>query len=98
MGSAEVSASGNFRGYEESSLVPLVGSLGNASVLLAHGTADTVSLQGHTLRFANELIRQEVFFSQLSYADERHRLDSRHLYQSVFIHLQKCLPKIVIEE
>ena len=62
MGSAQVSKDGNFRGYEDSSLLHRGSDMVNKSLMLVHGTADTDVHVGHTLRFSKELADKNIVF------------------------------------
>ena len=62
MGSAEVKKDGNYRGYEDSSLLNRGEDLVNKSLMLVHGTADTDVHYGHMLRLSKELTDKNVMF------------------------------------
>lgn len=62
MGTARVVPGGNYRGYEESSLLLQAASLKNRSLLLVHGTADTDVHFDHTLKLSRALTKAGVTF------------------------------------
>lgn len=67
MGTARVVPGGNYRGYEESSLLLQAASLKNRSLLLVHGTADTDVHFDHTLKLSRALTKAGVIFRWGSY-------------------------------
>ncbi|RXG55034.1 putative dipeptidyl-aminopeptidase B [Armadillidium vulgare] len=62
MGTARVVPGGNFRGYEDSTLLRRGMDYFNKSLYIIHGSADTDVLYSHTLKFSKELIREGVLF------------------------------------
>ncbi|XP_076035468.1 inactive dipeptidyl peptidase 10-like isoform X2 [Oratosquilla oratoria] len=101
MGTARVVPGGNYRGYEDSSLVLMAEAFKNRSLLLVHGTADTDVHYSHTMRLVKTLASRGVIFRQQAYVDEGHDLFRvrRHLCRSLKRYLEtECFPPYVDEE
>ncbi|KAB7504060.1 Venom dipeptidyl peptidase 4 [Armadillidium nasatum] len=100
MGTARVVPGGNFRGYEDSTLLRRGMDYFNKSLYIIHGSADTDVLYSHTLKFSKELIREGVLFRQQSYADDNHSLEDSllHVYRSLEEYFANCFPPFEEEE
>ncbi|XP_063877322.1 inactive dipeptidyl peptidase 10-like isoform X3 [Scylla paramamosain] len=100
MGTAKVVPGGNYRGYEESSLLLQAASLKNRSLMLIHGTADTDVHYDHTLKLSHALTKAGVIFRQQTYTDEGHDLDrvQLHLYHTLEKYFEASFPPYNEEE
>ncbi|KAK4292839.1 hypothetical protein Pmani_034417 [Petrolisthes manimaculis] len=100
MGTAKVVPGGNYRGYEESSLLLQAGTFKNRSLLLVHGSADTDVHPDHTLKFSRALTKSGVIFRQQTYTDEGHDLDrvEMHLYRTLEQYISSSFPPYTEEE
>nr|XP_053652971.1 dipeptidyl aminopeptidase-like protein 6 isoform X2 [Cherax quadricarinatus] len=100
MGTARVVPGGNYRGYEESSLLLRASSFKNRTVLLVHGTADSDVHFDHTLKLSKALTKKGIIFRQQTYTDEGHDLERvlLHLYRTLEAYLERCFPPYNEEE
>ncbi|CAL4124754.1 unnamed protein product, partial [Meganyctiphanes norvegica] len=100
MGSSNVVPGGNFRGYEETSLLNRAGELRNRTLMLLHGTADIDVHYSHSLRLTKELTKYNALFRAQAYTDEGHDLKGvqHHLYSTMEIFLQSCFPPYTQDE
>ncbi|XP_069989241.1 inactive dipeptidyl peptidase 10 isoform X5 [Penaeus vannamei] len=100
MGSAQVGPGGNYRGYEESSLLFHAGNFKNKSLFLVYGSGDTDVHSAHTLKFSRALTEKGIIFRQQTYTDEGHDLERVrfHLYRSVEQYMTDCFPPYNEEE
>ncbi|KAG7171181.1 Inactive dipeptidyl peptidase 10-like 2 [Homarus americanus] len=100
MGTAQVVPGGNYRGYEESSLLLRASSFKNRTLLLVHGSADTDVHYDHTLKFSRALTKKGIIFRQQTYTDEGHDLErvQTHLYKTLESYLEGCFPAYNEEE
>ena len=62
MGTARVIPEGNFRGYEESTLLTKGREFQEKDLLMIHGTADTHVLYTHMLKLSGALVNRGVMF------------------------------------
>ena len=62
MGTSKIMPDGNYRGYEESSLLKQAASLKNRSLMLVHGSADADVHFDHTLKLSHALTKAGVIF------------------------------------
>ena len=62
MGTARVIPEGNYRGYEESTLLNKEREYLDKNLLLIHGTADSQVLYSHMLKLSGKLINMGVMF------------------------------------
>ncbi|XP_064096888.1 inactive dipeptidyl peptidase 10-like isoform X4 [Macrobrachium nipponense] len=100
MGTARVEPGGNYRGYEETSLLLRAADFKNRTLLLVHGTADTDVHYAHTLKLSRALTKNGIIFRQQTYTDEGHDLEKvqSHLFKSLEKYLDGCFPPYNEEE
>eukprot|EP00094_Tigriopus_californicus_P011472 TCALIF_11077-PA protein Name:"Similar to DPP10 Inactive dipeptidyl peptidase 10 (Homo sapiens)" AED:0.12 eAED:0.12 QI:0/0.84/0.64/0.92/0.76/0.85/14/214/869 len=87
------SPTGNFKGYEEGSLLNRIKAIQGKHFFLAHGMADRNVHFQHSMILAKKLVESNIPFEQQVYPDEGHFLEGAklHLYSSVSQFLQeKC--------
>ncbi|GAB4162593.1 MAG: DPP IV N-terminal domain-containing protein [Planctomycetota bacterium] len=80
-------------GYEQSSVLPLVGKL-KGRLLLVQGTDDRTVMWSHTLQFADRAIDQGVLFDYFPYPMQQHGLTGRdrvHFLRMLQDHLKRWL-------
>nr|XP_045583917.1 dipeptidyl peptidase 4-like [Procambarus clarkii] len=100
MGTSRVVPGGNYRGYEESSLLLRASSFKNRTLLLVHGSADSDVHYDHTLKLSRALTKKGIIFRQQTYTDEGHDLErvQLHLYRTLEAYLERCFPPYNEEE
>ncbi|KAF2366153.1 Peptidase S9 prolyl oligopeptidase catalytic domain [Trinorchestia longiramus] len=100
MGTARVVERGNYRGYEETSLLLQSELYRNRTLFIAHGSEDLDAHHSHTLKFTKELSRKGVLFREQTYTDEGSELTNvrDHLLRTLDRYFFECFPPYTEEQ